>query len=306
MSKTIILIHGRSPKPTKKALKEIWIEALRFGVERDHPEKLTDFDAAQIEFVYYGDINNEFLVPEGYDVENDAKGRRKTLSELKEFSQEDFYEEKIYNALPGKCSIFEFLASTLGSLLSLVGVGEPLVYLVAPDMKEYWNSETTFGSDVRYPMIKPLKDAMDRNDKIMVIAHSLGSLIAYDTFWKFSRMGEYRPQYTDKKVDLFISIGSPLSDETVKRHLKGSDTSGERRYPASIVEWVNVTAEDDFLTYDSRVANDFKEMIENNLIHSINDHRILNLSIRKHKSNPHHASGYLIHPFLAKMVADWL
>ena len=65
-------------------------------------------------------------------------------------------------------------------------------------------------------MIHPLREAMERNDTILVIAHSLGTMIAYDTFWKASRTGEYRPEYTEKGIDLFITIGSPLGDNTVK------------------------------------------------------------------------------------------
>ena len=147
---------------------------------------------------------------------------------------------------------------------------------------------------------------MDRNDEICVVGHSLGSMIAYDTFWKFSRTGEYRPEYTDKQIDLFISIGSPLGDATVKSHLKGSSLGRDRRYPSNIRNWVNIAAEDDFISYDQTLKDDYERMRRGGLVDSIEDHRIYNLAVRGRKSNPHHAVGYLIHPLTANVVADWL
>ena len=218
MAKTILLIHGRAPKPSESDLKGFWLEALRHGLERDHPNKLADFSQAHVEFIYYGNLNNEFLDPE-HDLEADAASRRTTLDELKDYSRGDF-DRAHYDNLPGKSSLKEFVADTFADLFHVFRASDPLIHLVAPDMREYWNPESEFGTNVRYPMIRPLKEAIDRKDTILVIGHSLGSMIAFDTFWKFSRMGEYRPDYTEGEIDLFVSIGSPLGDETVKSHLK--------------------------------------------------------------------------------------
>ena len=147
---------------------------------------------------------------------------------------------------------------------------------------------------------------MDRDDTILVIAHSLGTMIAYDTFWKFSRTGEYRPGYTSKKIDLFITIGSPLGDETVKGQLKGMQARGKRRYPSNIRRWINIAAEDDYIAHDEDIADDFRKMTDWGLVDSIVDHRIYNLAVRNRKSNPHHGAGYLIHPVVADALASWL
>ena len=305
MAKTILLIHGRAPKPSEVDLKGFWMEALRYGLERDHGDKLADFDRAHVDFIYYGDLNNEFLEP-GHDLDRDAASRRITLDQLKSYSDSDFDNEDLYNQLPGKTSLKEFVADTFSGISRFFGVSDSLVHLVAPDMREYWNTESEFGSNVRFPIIRPLKAAMDRDDTILVIGHSLGSMISYDTFWKFSRTGEYRPGYTEKKIDLFISIGSPLGDETVKSHLKGSDAGGIRRYPSNIRRWVNIAAEDDFVAHDERLQDDYLAMERYELIESIEDYRVYNLAVRNGKSNPHHGAGYLIHPVTADILANWL
>ena len=33
---------------------------------------------------------------------------------------------------------------------------------------------------------------------------------------------------------------------------------------------------------------------------------IYNLAVRNGKSNPHHGTGYLIHPAVSRLVAEWL
>ena len=145
---------------------------------------------------------------------------------------EDHYHPEIAGPLQGL--VRELVADALSGVFSFFRASEPIIHIVAPDMRHYWNPESAFGSDVRYPMIRPLKEAMDRDDTILVIAHSLGTMISYDTFWKFSRTGEYRPEYSEKQIDLFITIGSPLGDDTVKSNLKGTNARRERRYPSNI------------------------------------------------------------------------
>ena len=94
MAKTMILIHGRAQKPTKEALKGLWLEALRFGLERDHADKLDAFDEARIEFIYYGDINNKFLSPGDHDVHADEVSRRETLARLKRVYEGRFLQRQ--------------------------------------------------------------------------------------------------------------------------------------------------------------------------------------------------------------------
>ncbi|MBW3599173.1 MAG: hypothetical protein KY475_18120 [Planctomycetes bacterium] len=180
MAKSILLIHGRHYKPPEDDLKKLWLEALRFGISRDFPAKVADWDAAVKEFVYYGNVSNEFL-SEFYEepIPNDLADRRETLEDLKKYKKTKF-TRKNYNALPGKDSWKEAIADALAGPLSFFGLSNPVIEAVAPDMREYWNPDSRFGSDVRLPMIAPLKSAMGRDDEILVISHSLGTMIAYE------------------------------------------------------------------------------------------------------------------------------
>ena len=182
---------------------------------------------------------------------------------------------------------------------------EPIIEIIAPDIREYWNFGSPFGTDVRETLSIPLVRALRNGHEVLLLSHSIGTMIAYDTLWKFSHKSEYRG-IRNKKVDLFVTVGSPLGDETVKRNLMGAKASGSRRYPSNIRRWVNVAAEDDYIAHDEKVRNDFKAMWKNGLVQPITDHRIYNLAVRDGKSNPHHGVGYLIHPKVTKLIADWI
>jgi hypothetical protein len=78
------------------------------------------------------------------------------------------------------------------------------------------------------------------------------------------------------------------------------------KYPTNIVSWYNISAEDDYLSHDNTLADDFRGMLRQKQVSLIRDYRIYNLAVRYGKSNPHSSVGYLIHPRVSQLVADWL
>lgn len=319
MAKTLILIHGRNWKPKKNELKALWLDALDSGFERDYAGTATQtkWKNCKKEFVYYGDISNAHLKSLGkkrrLSEAQDLKDRKDSLKALKLWNAGDF-NRRNYKKLPGSGALKEGVADILAPLLKGVGLSDNVIKSVAPDMHGYWQGEESeFGSNVREPLISPLKKAMDRNDSICVVSHSLGTMIAYDTFWKFNYTGEYRADgYHKKKIDLFVTTGSPLSDGTIQDRLKGAKAKGSRRYPANLKKWVNIAAEDDFISHDKKLSNDYQYMTRKKMIQSITDIGIYNLALRRRepldipKSNQHHGAGYLIHPKTIETLATWL
>jgi hypothetical protein len=307
MIRSILLVHGRSFKPDKGDLTRLWLGALRHGIRRDlSPAKQARFEEAKIEMVYYGHHSNEFLRRGGtYDEAEDVRDRKCTLARLKEVPAHDFTRKR-YRALPGRSSFKEFLADVGSVVASPIHLSDSLISAAAPDIAHYWDEDTRYGSDVRYEMIKPLKRAMRRDGPVLVISHSLGTMISYDTFWKFSHTAEYRYDFDTRPVHTWITLGSPLGDETVKRKLKGAHLAGRRRYPTLVERWRNFAAEDDFISHDEDVKNDYKEMLTKGLVKEITDADIYNLAVRHGSSNPHNATGYLIHPKVIAAIGEWL
>jgi len=305
MAKQILMVHGRHFKPPKPALQNLWIEALRHGIERDHPNKLRAFERAKVDLVYYGDISNQYLKEElGEPIPNDLADRKATLARLKEYKRSQFNKTN-YKKLPDYNPWMEGLADLFAGPLNFFGLSESIIERVAPDIGEYWGTYL-FGSKVRDVFTKALEKAMKRDGDICVIGHSLGSMVTYDVFWKLSHMGEYRHEPWNRDVSLWITLGSPLADETVKGNLKGSNLDGSDGYPTNVIDWLNIAAEDDYISHDQKVADDYREMKRLGLVESIKDKRIYNLAVRDSKSNPHHGVGYLIHPTVAHAIASWL
>jgi len=305
MAQRIVFIHGRGAKPSKEDLEQLWYDAVRHGLDRDFGTSAKDtFDSVQKDFVYYGDLSNKRLDK----AEESPLSRRDSLDNLCRYSSKSF-TKSTYRRVAKAGFLLEGLADTFSSALAGLHVAEPLISIVAPDIKHYWNDEDYFSNDVRYRLTTILKEAFDAGDKIMLVAHSLGSMIAYDNLWKFSHYSEYRHTYGKlKKVDLFVTFGSPLGDENVKQNLKGAKSKGFKKYPANIRRWINISAEDDYVSHDNKLTDDFKKMNSLGLLsEKIKDfHPIYNLAIKNGRSNPHSSLGYLIHPTFVKTLHAWL
>ena len=314
MSKHLILIHGRHFKPAEDVLKANWLDAIRHGLARDGHKSLlpTYDDTIKRTFVYYGNFSNAFLRNYGntYDEPADVKDRRECLDQLKQYPREAFLGEQgktNYDALPGASSWKERLADMFGGVASILRIADPLISMVAKDIDHYWNPDTAFGSDVRWRLTEPLNKALCDGDDIMLVSHSLGTMISYDVLWKFSYYGEYKAlREKGHKLNMLVTLGSPLGDKTVMKNLKGGDTSGLRRYPTLIRTWENFAAEDDYISYDETLTDDYENMKHAGMVDSVYDHRLYNLAVRHGKSNPHHGVGYLVHPKFINLLARWL
>ena len=313
MARHLFLIHGRSFKPARETLERNWVDAIAHGLERDgHDDRLRSFRDLQRTFVYYGDISNAFLRGDGeeYDEAADTADRAECLGLLKEYSGAGFLGRRgkgNYKNLPGASSWKEGLADIFGGVADAVGFAEPLIRWFAKDVAHYWDPDAGFGSEIRSRLTEPLRDALLGGDDVLLVAHSLGTVICYDVLWKFAWYGEYADlRASGPQRVSFVTLGSPLGNETVKSNLKGSNATGARRYPTLIRSWHNLAAEDDYVSHDQKLANDYQKMEREHSMKRIVDRRLHNLAVRHGKSNPHHGAGYLIHPAFIDVLAGWL
>ncbi len=211
MAKRILFIHGRAPKPDKNDLQTLWFNAIEHGLQRDYGEsRVQAFKQIEKRFIYYGDLSNELLeAPTEH-----PQSRIDALDKLKQYPRNGFTKTN-YKKVSKAGFLAEALADTFSAVLGHLKLAEPLITSVAPDMAHYWNEDSYYGSDLRSRLTKELKEALDSGDEVMMVAHSLGSMISYDCLWKLSHYGEYRHDYgAEKKVDLFVTLGSPLGMKT--------------------------------------------------------------------------------------------
>jgi hypothetical protein len=140
----------------------------------------------------------------------------------------------------------------------------------------------------------------------MLVSHGTGCIVTYDVLWQLSNDPEWKERFANRKIDLWLTLGAPLGSSTASPKLLGAAEKGLNKYPSNIVSWYNLSAEDDYMSHDDTLADDFKEMLEQKQVSCIRDYRVYNLAVRYGKSNPHSSVGYLIHPRVAQIVSDWL
>jgi len=300
--KRIIYVHGRDYKPKQKYLEDYWNETIEKGLFRDFGEETVDkFKSTKVEMAYYGNISNENLKKylDPYNENDDIFDRKECLDKLSSYLKSDF-SHSTYCDLPGKTSLPELVLGTISAPLSFFGLADDVVSIAAPDMKDYWNQNKSFGSDIRAPLTKILLEALNNDDEVLLISHSLGTIISYDVLWKFSHTSKYK-QIKEKKVHTWITMGSPLGDEDIKKRIKGAKETKEKKYPININKWFNIASKDDYIAHDKNISNDFKKMNVTK-----NDIRNYNLALNNEKSNPHFEAGYLISPEIVNIVAEWL
>jgi hypothetical protein len=294
----ILMVHGVGPKPERDVLGRLWREALRLGLERDAPDQLERFDQTSSELFYFADRLERFH-DRTYDVELDTAQREQVLERLGRLGKARDFRRRHYEELPGKSPLKEF-AMDLGAS---VGLGRFMLGKAVPELAHYW-SDRDWADRLRGDFVEWLGPNLRNGTDILLVTHCIGSVLAYDGLWSMS--AATASDDPGLRVSAWLTLGSPLGDSAVHRRLLGAGEKGNARFPRNILAWHNLAAEDDYMCHDKTVVDDFGAMLDARIIGDITDHTIYNLAVRYGRSNPHHSTGYLVHPRTAQFVAEWL
>ncbi len=305
---TILVVHGRDHKPASEAYADITFEAIRSGLKRDYPDKVEAYDVIDCELAYYGDLSNEYLAQFGghYDEALDIGDRRNALAALKEITARKRFGIRDYDRVAGKTALKELAADIAAPIGGFFGFGMFVLRRLSRDFAEYMSGGTGYADAVRERVREKIAAILSRGDKLMLICHGTGSVVAWDVLWQLSHLPEFQESFAHRKVDQWITMGSPLSGSTVQKYLLGAKDPKATRYPHNIISWQNLAAEDDYTCHDKSVADDYKRMLSSHVVSQVRDYRIFNLAVRYGKSNPHSSVGYFIHPRLSKIIAEWI
>jgi len=305
---SLVLVHGRDFKPAADQYFDFATAALAAGIARDFPGEMDTYYGLARRLCYYGDLTNQLLTRQGkyFDEVLDIGDRRNALTQLKLLEKRKDFGVRRYDGLPGKTAVNEFAADLMAPLLASLGFSKPLVARQSMDVAEYWFGKNEFASSVRARVRHKIAAALENNERVLLMSHGTGSIVSYDVLWQLSHDDNYVHKFSGKKIDTWVTLGSPLGDVMVRRRLFGAKEKGRRKYPDNIVTWQNVSAEDDFLCHDNTLADDFKPMLKQRMVSSIRDYKIYNLAVRYGKSNPHSSLGYFIHPRVSQIIVQWL
>jgi hypothetical protein len=127
-------------------------------------------------------------------------------------------------------------------------------------------------------------------------------VIAYDALWELAHDDRH-----SGRVDLFMTLGSPLASRFIYKRLRGAADQGRNRYPTNIRQWENFSARAEMTALHPELRPYFDEMLELGLLKSLNDHVGLYNHFRGDLGlNVHKSYGYLVNSEVSERIATWL
>ena len=229
-------------------------------------------------------MKNKYL-PESVSNFIESSGLRKKAKE---------YFDKFY----GKILVKEVLSLKYPSLTDL------FVHINMRDLENYYSSSNINYNNTstltRHAVIERLTDTLKKhkNKKILLISHSMGSIISHDT------LIDYLP---DLKIDTLISIGSPLGQKYVLKKMLGEqkeNSDKKLRVPENIIRnWYNQSDLDDQVALNHLLAEIY---LPNSKGVKIIDRLVQNNFMDNGIRNSHSSYGYLRTPELAEIVYSFL
>lgn len=285
---TIVYVHGIGNKPIESILKCQWDHAL-FGFDLGARSRL----AYWVNREYYpaptaatcatGDVTDVEEAPTGRALTVQQHLEETPIEEEVASITSDPREQQVLLNILDKVDAHDVPADVRGP--ALAAVSGLILPLPAP-LRRWITRKLTraFARDVndflfvearRELMRKSLRERLESGGgPFVVIAHSQGSMIAYDVL----------SSMPDLDVPLFVTIGSPLGIEEVQDELKRFQKVQKLAVPKCVGRWLNVVDEWDPVAADERLANDFLPQGK------IHDEMVRNLDSPRH---PHSGSGYL-------------
>jgi hypothetical protein len=279
--RVVIGIHGLANKPPADEKTRWWKAAIAEGLSRN--EGLADPDFF-FEFVYWADLRYETPLSE------DA-------------NREPYHPYDGNGPLPGGD---QAPATTAKDVLAPVYVGIERVEeatgvtLVDDVILEYrfddlwhYHAEQDFARDVRARLIEGLQAF--RGHRILLVAHSMGSVIAYDALRLLER------DDPSLRVEHLVTAGSPLGLAKVK--LKFEAEHGTLRVPNNVLAWTNLADGEDVIAIMGALDADYEP---SDVGVRVIDQRVVNGYRRPNGEPNHHKSyGYLRTPEFSRVVRSF-
>ena len=292
-NRNIVFIPGKNPKPPPKQHRDMLWRTLVEGVKRADAEAAAEITRQKNTFKLIA-WNRLY-----YEAEKDGSRDLPWIDALihrhgpsdEDITEAHAWHRKLDRTLYAIADHFPFIIRFLpGPACATVN-----------ETRRYFENSDNIAYHIREQLKKTIRPMLDNGESVLVIGHSMGSIIAYDAFWEMSHI-----EHRKDKVD-FLSLGSPLGMNFVQHRLQGNNAPGNRRYPGMIRRWINIAAVGDVTALDRHFYDDFQTMLDLGLVTSIEDHTegIYNFFHNEDGLNCHRSYGYLVNPATGKVVADW-
>ncbi len=277
MAKVVLCIHGRSPKPPAEVLLDGCRSAIVEGLNKN---RQTGLGGAEVDMAYYADI---FYPPLALDRDDEpyipAQEGALKRAEGKVFHKLRGWFENVFDTPFDWLDKRTEVPSKLAGAVSGKAMADYAAYMQTPAVQ----------AAVQQRLLD--KIVSYKADEIILVAHSMGSIVAYEVLRRLFA----EPVYLGTTVAHFITLGSPLGLTPVKTGV--GETRGEKhRTPAAVTQsWTNFSDPKDFVCFDNHLKDDYKA---NDLGVRVKDFHVSN----DYPGNPHKMYGYLRTP----EFSEWL
>ncbi len=318
------MIHGLASKPPKADTHRLWKKALTENIKLENPAVAEKINNATdlIQSAYWA---NE--IPS--HIEDDqvyVTGLNQKVDDV--IAEREKISDEFHVGVGDKIgTFFKKRGLDIVDLLSgALTIQDDVMKGFLTEVQLY--SEDQYIADkIRQPLEVLLREAWDNNQEVAIISHSMGTFISYDVLWRFSHRSDKKyADYKNKKVRMFVTMGSPLGNKTIKDVLfaKYHKGNGDRQFIKNIDYWHNYSCLGDVVSHKAKLENDFFDemqqlgLLKKNIgntekyaIDYVNMHNPFKVvphkgNKDKNKSNPHKSYGYLVQPRLATWMIDFL
>ncbi|MEN8107676.1 MAG: hypothetical protein ABFS22_06660 [Pseudomonadota bacterium] len=292
--KRIIFVPGKNLKPPPEAYHHQLQRCLLHGVARHDPAAADEireqgaFSLVAWNYTYYHQYR---------DIAQDIPWIDKLLAR----SSHD--ENDIRDIRQMRYLLAKFLYNTGDVLPWLIPlIPDQRIKSSIVETRHYFENRNNIACRIRDLQKAPLREAVASDDRVLLIGHSLGSVIAYDSLWELHHL-----ENITRCIDCLLTIGSPLGLRFVQRRLLGHDKPESQRYPGNIRRWVNISSHGDLVALDKTLNNDYPAMLKAHCLDHIEDHHegIFNYYRDDRGLNVHKSYGYLVNPEVGKLIAEW-
>lgn len=289
MSKVILGIHGLGNKPAKELLTKWWKSAIDEGLLNIGKINL-DYE---FHLIYWADIFNQNPLDEK---ENNPSSKN-FIAEKYFPGNKNFVPKKIeLNSLVDQFLYDQFDKIFLDPDFSKNHelISEFIVKKYFKELGIYYSEDEKY-KDYRniiiYKVLAELKKF--ENKDILLIAHSMGSIIAYDILTLIE------PKF---KINKFLTIGSPLGLPVIIEKIKSS-ISGNIKTPEGVNDWINFADEEDKIA----MKYNFSDIYGTNKLGVIPKFFVITNNYELNGSrNPHKSYGYLRASKFSEIIYEFL
>lgn len=283
-SYVIIGVHGLANKPDEKTLSDWWNLAMVEGLKRN--QRRRSDQPVEFDLVYWADARYDKPIADDKNMEpyRPADGEGPFNS---------YHESWIDTVIGTSGEMIERPLDWAKKTFAFDTVAEAVLRAKLQDLSAYYH-DAALRDKLRGLLRRRLLD--HEGKRIMVLAHSMGSIIAYDVLRELGRQNPYF------RVSQLVTIGSPLGLPHVKwRIYQENDLV---RTPTIVDNWTNYADRRDPVAMDAFLASDYGR---NDRGVRVRDDLVINEYVGPSgKANHHKSYGYLRTPEFSSLLRGFL